>query len=85
MSAYSNGRQAIVVKFLPCTDTKGSRMKATAQASSVTVGYDYAAGTSANYRQACDALLAKLGWDGKWIGSQMANGDYAFVQVQAND
>lgn len=85
MSAYSNGRQAIVVKFMPCTDTKSARMKATSQAGSVTVGYDYAVSASANYSQACDALLAKLGWGGKWIGSQMPNGDYAFVQVQDHD
>ncbi len=54
--------QAITTKFVNPTDTKGSRIKATAEAGSVTVAWDYDLNTEGNHTAAAKALCAKLGW-----------------------
>ena len=59
----NEGRQTITTKYLPPTNTKGSRVKATAQAGSVTIAFDYALSTQGAHDKAAAALMAKLGWD----------------------
>ncbi len=54
--------QAITIKYLPATNSKGSRFKATAAAGSITLGYDHGLDTEGNVKAAATALLAKLGW-----------------------
>jgi hypothetical protein len=54
--------QAIVTRYLGPTNFKGSRVKATAQAGSVTVGYDDALNSEDNHRRAAGKLMAKYGW-----------------------
>lgn len=61
--------QAIVTKFVGPTNAKGSRVKAKADAGTVTIGWDYGAsdGTEwneieANHRAAAVALMDRLGW-----------------------
>lgn len=58
--------QAIVTKFFGPTNTRGSRIKATAQAGSVTVSYDYALNSDENHAAAAQALAEKFGWFGAW-------------------
>jgi hypothetical protein len=41
-------RQAIVTKFLGPTDHRGSRIKATAEAGSITVSWDHGLGVEEN-------------------------------------
>jgi hypothetical protein len=78
--------QAIVTKYLPATNTRGSRIKATGWAASVTVGYDYRLGSTGNHKAAvqalCDKLNAESGF-GAWAiesGGEMPDGrGYAFI------
>ncbi len=54
---------AIETKYLGATDTKGSRIKASANGHSVTVGYDHAKNQGAEVHSvAALALCRKLGW-----------------------
>jgi hypothetical protein len=74
--------QAITTKFLGPTNNRGSRVKATCEAGSVTVGWDYGAGNGtglsdveANHDRAALALIRKMGWDGSWVRGGMRNGN----------
>jgi len=54
--------QAIVTKYLGPTHCRGSRVKATACAGSITLSWDYALNSDANHRAAALALANKLNW-----------------------
>ncbi len=75
--------QAIITKYLPCTNSKGSRIKAQCAAGSITIDYPHELSGQAVYRKAAEALVAKLGWSnanyGCLLGGQLPSGDYAFV------
>lgn len=76
--------QAIQVKYLPCTNFRGTRVKATAAAGSVTLGYDPALYSGQNAEAAMLALVKKLEWDkypGTWQGGVLPSGDYVFVRL----
>jgi hypothetical protein len=73
--------QAIQTKYMGPTNTKGSRIKATCAAGSVTIGYPYELSGMDCHAKAAYALLAKMHWDYKLVGGQLANHDYAFVMV----
>lgn len=60
--------RAIRVHYLPPTNTRGSRLKATAGRCSVTVQYPDEASDEAAFAQAALALCAKFGWRGDLIG-----------------
>jgi hypothetical protein len=80
-------RQAIRTQVFPATNSRGARIKATAQAGSVTIGYDEAGSTPEERHAAAAAALAKkFGWDnrdyyGPMIGGALPDGSYAFVEV----
>lgn len=71
---------AIITKYLPATNTLGSRIKATAYAGSVTIAYDYSG--DACHRRAAQALCEKMGWPSdNWIeGGAPDNSGFAFVR-----
>lgn len=78
--------QAIQTKFFGPTNTKGSRVKATAPQGSVTVGYDHALDGEGNHVAAAHALKAKLGWlpapnnyYSDTVCGQLADGTYVHV------
>lgn len=75
--------QAIQTKYLPMTNTRLSRIKATAAAGTITVSYDHSLDVEGNHRAACDALRAKLSWVGDYyadmVGGQLPDGSYAWV------
>jgi hypothetical protein len=71
--------QAITVKFLASTCTKGTRYKATAAADSVTLSADYALTPEQNAKLAAQALIAKLSWPGKWAIGYAADGTWQAV------
>jgi hypothetical protein len=75
--------QAIITKYFGPTNSRGSRIKATAAAGSITISYPYDLSGQACHRAAADALVKKMGWDdphyGGLLGGQLPNGDYAFV------
>lgn len=66
--------QAIETKFLGPTNTKGARVKASAQAGSVTIPFDYESWVEQAHDQALRALVAKLGWWGVWARGSKADG-----------
>ena len=56
--------QAIVTKYHGPTNTRGSRITATASAGRVTVPYHYGMNSDDNHRAAAEALKAKMAWKG---------------------
>ncbi len=73
-------RQAIITKFLGPTNTRGSRIKATAEAGTITVPWDYALNVTDNHRAAAAALIRKMGWGGFWYAGGVERG-YVFVNA----
>lgn len=55
--------QAIITKYVGPTNTRGSRIKAMAEAGSVTVHYDDALTSTANHAEAAMALVRKFKWN----------------------
>ncbi len=77
----TTGRQAIATKFLPCTNHRPSRVKATAEAGSVTLSWDHGLNANENHELACRTLANNWGWGGNWAGGAVASGGYVFVDV----
>lgn len=74
-------RQAIATQFHGPTNFRGARVKASADAGSITVSWDYALNVDANHAAAARALADKLNWRGSYaIGSLKGRG-YVFVLV----
>ena len=72
--------QAIVTKYLPATNTRGSRIKATCAGGSTTRAYDYALDLDAQHHAAAIDLCNKLGWTFSRLHSGiLPNGDGAHV------
>jgi hypothetical protein len=79
--------QAILTKYLGPTNFRGARIKASAQAGSVTVPWDYELNVEKNHQQAAEALCEKLGWrrptDFRYsralVSGALPNDDYAHV------
>ena len=75
--------QAIHVKYLPATNYKESRIKATCAAGSLTISYPHELSGQAVYRKAAEALAAKLEWAGPCYGDLhggcLPDGTYCFV------
>lgn len=73
-------RQAIKTKYMGPTNHRGARMKATAEAGSVIIPYDYALDAVDNHAKAADALQLKWGWTGTLVGGAI-DGEYFWVTV----
>lgn len=75
--------QAITTKFLGPTNVRGSRVKATAEAGSITLPWNYSLGVEGNHREAAAKLCFKLGWDdpayGKLHMGGLPGSGYVFV------
>lgn len=72
--------QAITTKYLSPTNVKGSRIKATASAGSITLHLDHALGIEANHAKAAEALASKFNWRGNWFrGGMPDDAGYCFV------
>lgn len=78
--------QAIVTKFHGPTNTRGSRISAKAFCGKVFVSYDYALSVQENHAAAARALVAKVGWHGRWIaGAHPDTSGYVFVGMHNPD
>jgi hypothetical protein len=74
--------QAITTKYLPPTNVKGSRIKASASAGSLTIHLDHALSIEANHAKAAEALANKWGWNGQWfMGGMPDDRGYCFVHA----
>ena len=60
---------AIVCKYIPATNTKGARIKASTDGHSVTIAYPHERSDGDDkYRAAAEALCKKLGWTHRMVG-----------------
>jgi len=73
--------QAITTKYLGPTNTRGSRVKATCQAGSVTIEWDDALNSDQNHNAAATALIEKWGWCGKWLEGVLTDGSHVYVCI----
>lgn len=73
--------QAIQTKYLPVTNTKGSRIKATCAAKSITVGWDYGLNVEENHIQAAMLLVVELGWNVELKSGQLKDGSFVHVSI----
>lgn len=72
--------QAIITRYLPPTNFKGSRIKATAAAGSLTLHLDHALNIEDNHARAAKALADKFNWRGGWfMGGMPDDSGYCFV------
>lgn len=72
--------QAITTYYLPCTNTRGSRICAKSAAGhKLTLSWDDEINADANHAAACQALLKKLGWRGRYIAGGLAEGSTVWV------
>ena len=74
--------QAIQTKFLGPTNTRGARVKAIADAGSITVSWDHRLNIQDNHRAAAVALARKFGWGDDWTGGGLPGSGYAFVRKE---
>jgi hypothetical protein len=74
--------QTIVTKFLGPTNFRGSRVKASAEAGSITLSWDYRKNIDDNHVAAARALAEKLEWAGHWRGGALPGSSYAFVRTE---
>jgi len=74
-------RQAISTKYLGPTNVRGSRVKATAEAGSLTLSWDDALDSYANHAAAALMLANKFNWGGVWYGGGTGHG-YVFVDTE---
>ena len=77
--------QSINTKYLPATNTRGSRIKAYASYAkelNLTIGYDYSLDTQEAHAKAAMQLAEQLKWGGHWVCSDSENGrGYVFVPL----
>jgi hypothetical protein len=71
--------QAIQTKFLGPTNTRGARVKATADAGSVIVSWDHAIGIYENHKAAAVALARRFGWPEDIDGGSLPGSGFAFI------
>lgn len=76
--------KAIQVRYLPPTNTRGTRWKAFAEGGeSVTIGRDFGLDGAVDARRAADALREKMGWSPITGEGVLPNGDYVFTMGAA--
>ena len=66
--------QAIETKYLGPTNHRGARIKATCQATKVTVSWDWSCSVDRSHDEAAKDLIVKMGWFGAWVRGASADG-----------
>lgn len=86
MKIKNSFHQAIETRYFGPTNYRGSRVKAISQATTVTVVWDHALNPEDNHAAAAQALIDKMGWQGKWIQGALPgnHSGYAFVCIKRN-
>lgn len=80
--------QAIHTKFLPCTNTRGARIKASCERGDITIDYPYELWGDQCHRKAAQALIDKFvaedgrpDWQKPFVTGCLPSGGYAHVFV----
>jgi hypothetical protein len=77
--------QAITTRYFGAGNVKGSRVKATAAAGSITLHWDDALNIEQNHAKAAEALARKFGWPGNYyVGGLPDDRGYVFVSAAAD-
>lgn len=76
--------QAIITKWIAPSNVRGSRVKASCDAGSITLHWDDALGVDSNHHKAALTLCAKLGWTGKLASGGMPKAGYCYAFVTRN-
>ena len=71
--------QAIQTRYFGPSNVRGSRIKAFADAGSVTLSWDHRLNPEGNHIAAAKTLASKLGWHGNYFGGTLPNQDMAFI------
>ena len=73
--------QAIQTKYFGPSNVRGARVKAIADAGSITLHWNHALGVEGNHAAARAARFACANstWDGRWVGGGMKDHGYCFV------
>lgn len=75
--------QAIVTKYIGPTNTRGSRIKASAAAGSIMMPRDDSLGIEENHAKAAEMLARKFNWTGRYFQGGMPSDDgYCFVSSE---
>jgi len=74
-------RQAIVTKYQGANDKRHSRIKACAEAGSITVNWDRGLDVEQNHANAARLLAEKFGWKGTFCGGGLPGAGFAFVLI----
>jgi len=87
-----SGLIGIKTKFLPCTNTKGSRIKAIANRNTITIDYDHGLNSNENHSKVAIELCEKMNWNPKnkfyLIGCSIDEGEFmiwTFVKYQTGE
>lgn len=72
-------RKAITTRYAGPTNTRGSRIIASAEKVRVTMPYCHEYDDARNHLEAARMLAAKLGWHARFIGGRADNEDCVFV------
>lgn len=86
--------QAIITKYLPATNFRGERIKASCKRGSLTIGYPHELSGNACHTEACSQLVAKFvkedaarygiernPWSHPRVCGQLPSGDYVHVSA----
>ncbi len=88
--------QAIITKYLPATNYRGSRIKATCERGTLTMSWQHGLDAGENMRAACDLLCAqfdaedvakygttseKAKWSRPKASGQIPSGEYVFCFI----
>jgi len=71
--------QAITTKYIGPRDVRGSRVKATAAAGSLTLDWDDSLNSAENHLAAAQALANKFGWHGHWYSGTIKDGTTVWI------
>ena len=72
--------KAILVKYLPATDTKGVRLKVSAQGvKPLTIPRDYELTPYEQAERLAALFCSDMDWDYKLHGGELPSGDYCFT------
>lgn len=79
-------RQSITTKYIGPTNFRGARIKATAEAGSVTLPFNYEVNHDKSHHHAAKALAEKFGWSGVWaVGASNWGCHYVWIGATGYD